>query len=129
MDLLLMSETQSCFANISAPLNCTDLVLYFKFAYGSHFSGEKNGLEIRSLVFEIYSNNPKSFLLDTLYFHDYHGFRLRIFKQTVRKKFPINLFIVFPPCSHMSQGKRIIYPILHAILDNLDPIQGQCAVS
>ena len=124
-----MSETQSCFANISAPLNSTDLVLYLKFAYRSHFSGEKNGLEIRSLVFEIYSNSPKSFLLDTLYFHDYHGFRLRIFKQIVRKKFPINLFIVFFSCSHDSHRIIITYRNLHAILVNLYPVQGQCAMA
>ena len=33
-----------CFSNISAAWTHTELVLYSKFAYGSQFSGEKNGL-------------------------------------------------------------------------------------
>ena len=34
-------RTAFCFVNISAPEYRTEIVLYSKFAYGSHFSGEK----------------------------------------------------------------------------------------
>ena len=36
-------------------------------AYGSQFSGEKNGLKIQNLVVEILSKNLVSFFWDTLY--------------------------------------------------------------
>ena len=56
-------KTPFCFVNISAPLNCTEMVLYSKFAYGSQFSGEKNYLKILQLVYEILGKNPVSFFL------------------------------------------------------------------
>ena len=122
-------ETPFCFANISFPFNCTDLVLYSKFPYGSQFSAEKNGLKFRCLVLEIYCKNQILILLDIFYFYDFLRFRLKFFKSIVRKKFPINLFTVFFFCSHFSNIKRGTYPNLHAILDNLYPVQGQCALS
>ena len=36
-----ISETPFCFADISTPLNCTEMVLYSKFAYGSQFLEEE----------------------------------------------------------------------------------------
>ena len=58
------------FVNISAPLDCTEMVLYSKFAYGSWFSGEKNDLKILHLVAEIFGKNPVSFFLGhPVYFH------------------------------------------------------------
>ena len=119
-------KTIFCFANISFPFNCTDLVLYSKFPYGSQFSAEKNGLKFRCLVLEICCKNHFLILLDILYFYDFLRFRLKFFKSIVRKKFPINLFTVFFFCSHFSNIKRGTYPNLHAILDNLYPVQGQC---
>ena len=107
-------ETPFCFANISFPFNCTDLVLYSKFPYGSQFSAEKNGLKFRCLVLEICCKNHFLILLDILYFYDFPRFRLKFFKSIVRKKFPINLFTVFFSCSHFSNRKRTTYQNLHA---------------
>ena len=45
--VLVYSRTPYCFPNISAPQNRTKLVLYSIFTYGSQFSEEKNGVEIR----------------------------------------------------------------------------------
>ena len=56
-------KTPFCFVNISAPLNCTEMVLYSKFAYGSQFSGQKNDLKIRYLVAKILGKIPVSFFL------------------------------------------------------------------
>ena len=53
--VLVYSRTPYCFPNISAPQNRTKLVLYSKFTYVSQFSEEKNGLEICSLVPEIFN--------------------------------------------------------------------------
>ena len=41
------------FANISAPKNRTEMIVYSKFAYGSQFSGENNYFKIRYLVTKI----------------------------------------------------------------------------
>ena len=60
---LICFRTAFCFAHFSAPFNCTKMVLYSKWPYGSQFSGEKNDLKIRSLVAEILSKNPVSFFL------------------------------------------------------------------
>merc|ERR1711942_338595 len=52
-----------CFVNISAPRHCSKMFEYSTRAYGSQFSGKKNGLKIRYLVAEILSKNPVSFFL------------------------------------------------------------------
>ena len=57
--ILVYTGNLFCFANISAPCNRTKLILYSKFTYGSQFSEEKNGVEIRSLVPEI--SNKQTF--------------------------------------------------------------------
>ena len=57
--VLVYSGTSFCFVNISAPYNSTKLVLYLKFAYGSQFLEEKNGLDICVLVLEI--SNKQTF--------------------------------------------------------------------
>ena len=57
--ILVYAGNLFCFANISAPCNLTKLILYSKFTYGSQFSEEKNGVEIRSLVPEI--SNKQTF--------------------------------------------------------------------
>ena len=46
-----------CFFNISAPRHRSKMFEYSTRAYGSQFSGEKNGLKIRYLVAEILSKN------------------------------------------------------------------------
>ena len=43
------------FCKYLSPKSCTKKVLYSEFAYGSHFSEEKNDLKIRYLVAEILS--------------------------------------------------------------------------
>merc|ERR1711942_100368 len=52
-----------CFANISAPKNRSKMFEYSTRAYGSQFSGEKNGLKIRYLVAKILSKKVVSFFL------------------------------------------------------------------
>ena len=73
-----------CFAIISTPQNRTEMVLYSKFAYGSQFSGQENGLKIWYLVAEILSKNPVSFFLG-------HPvvFREVIFSQILRISFNV----------------------------------------
>ena len=44
-----------CFANFSAPYDCTEMVLYSKFLYRSQFSGEKNYFKIRYLAATIFT--------------------------------------------------------------------------
>ena len=41
------------------------MILYSKFSYGSQFSEEKNGLEIRSLVPEIFKKYKRSIFFET----------------------------------------------------------------
>ena len=60
---LICFRTAFCFVNISAPKNRSKMFEYSTRAYGSQFSGEKNGLKIRYLVAEILSKNPVSFFL------------------------------------------------------------------
>ena len=54
---LICSRTPFYFANISASINRTEMVLYSKCTYGSQFSGEKDHWKIRYLVAEIKSKN------------------------------------------------------------------------
>ena len=43
---LIYSTIPLCFTTISAPYNCTEMVLYSKFAYGSEFSREENNARL-----------------------------------------------------------------------------------
>ena len=63
------------------------MVLYSEFTYGSQFSEEKNGQEIRFLVPEILSKYKRSnFLGRPVYFSTLNSFRHKIFIKNFQIK-------------------------------------------
>ena len=68
---LVYFGTPFYFANISAPQNHTEMILYSEFTDGSQFSKEKNGLKIFFSVAQKIKKQLKieiiHFLQDTLY--------------------------------------------------------------